>query len=79
MGRNVIDFQFRATEAQRSMESFMEGLFGSRNAVTPEESSLNDTLLNVSDSTKCFFIVEIFTSMKRYYVRNYILEIQDKK
>ncbi|XP_025156959.1 multiple inositol polyphosphate phosphatase 1 isoform X1 [Harpegnathos saltator] len=40
------NYKFRANEAQRSMESFMEGLFGSRNAVVPEESFLNDTLLN---------------------------------
>ncbi|XP_014471719.1 PREDICTED: multiple inositol polyphosphate phosphatase 1-like [Dinoponera quadriceps] len=40
------NYKFRATEAQRSMESFMEGLFGSRDAVIPEETTLNDTLLN---------------------------------
>lgn len=39
------NYKFRATEARDSMMSFMEGLFGSRFAVLPEESSLNDTLL----------------------------------
>ncbi|XP_071565905.1 multiple inositol polyphosphate phosphatase 1-like isoform X2 [Temnothorax nylanderi] len=39
------NYKFRATEARDSMTSFMEGLFGSRSAVLPEESSLNDTLL----------------------------------
>lgn len=44
----AINFQFRATEARDSMASFMEGLFGSRTAVLPEDSSLNDTLLTVN-------------------------------
>ncbi|KAH0950688.1 hypothetical protein HN011_001250 [Eciton burchellii] len=39
------NYKFRATEARDSMESFMEGLFSSRTAIFPEESSLNDTLL----------------------------------
>ncbi|RLU20082.1 hypothetical protein DMN91_006688 [Ooceraea biroi] len=39
------NYKFRATEARDSMASFMEGLFGSRTAILPEESSLNDTLL----------------------------------
>ncbi|XP_011157192.1 multiple inositol polyphosphate phosphatase 1 isoform X2 [Solenopsis invicta] len=39
------NYKFRATEARDSMTSFMEGLFGSRSAVLPEEASLNDTLL----------------------------------
>lgn len=39
------NYKFRATEARESMASFMEGLFGSRTAVLPEDSSLNDTLL----------------------------------
>ncbi|CAL1678426.1 unnamed protein product [Lasius platythorax] len=39
------NYKFRATEARDSMASFMEGLFGSRTAVLPEDSSLNDTLL----------------------------------
>jgi hypothetical protein len=48
--KTLINFQFRATEARDSMESFMEGLFSSRTAIFPEESSLNDTLLTVSAS-----------------------------
>ncbi|XP_012536739.1 multiple inositol polyphosphate phosphatase 1 isoform X2 [Monomorium pharaonis] len=40
------NYKFRATEARDSMTSFMEGLFGSRSAVLPEETSLNDTLLS---------------------------------
>lgn len=44
------NYKFYATEARESMESFMEGLFGSRWAIPPEDSSLNDTLLTADKS-----------------------------
>lgn len=36
------------------MESFMEGLFGNRQAVDAEEVPVNDTLLTVSESSPPF-------------------------
>ncbi|KAG7210188.1 hypothetical protein KM043_011745 [Ampulex compressa] len=39
------NYKFRAADARNSMESFMDGLFGSRTAIIPEESPENDTLL----------------------------------
>ncbi|XP_024947003.1 multiple inositol polyphosphate phosphatase 1 isoform X3 [Cephus cinctus] len=42
------NYKFRSTDSQRtkaSLTSFMHGLFGSSNAVTPEHTPANDTLL----------------------------------
>lgn len=39
------NYEFKTTDARDSMESFIEGLFGSRTAVPAEEGSVNDTLL----------------------------------
>ncbi|XP_066585297.1 multiple inositol polyphosphate phosphatase 1-like [Prorops nasuta] len=46
---NSMNYKLKAAQGQTtqsSMESFMEGLFGSPNAVVPEMSPVNDTLLS---------------------------------
>lgn len=46
-------FQFKTTDAREgSVSSFIEGLFGHRDAVPVEEVSRNDTLLSVSITGK---------------------------
>ncbi|XP_015439149.1 PREDICTED: multiple inositol polyphosphate phosphatase 1-like [Dufourea novaeangliae] len=46
--RNITpeQYTFKTVDAQDSMASFMEGLFGNRNAAFAEEVSINDTLLS---------------------------------
>lgn len=41
------NYVFKTTDARDSMESFMEGLFGNRNAVEAEDVPVNDTLLTM--------------------------------
>ncbi|XP_017882163.1 multiple inositol polyphosphate phosphatase 1-like [Ceratina calcarata] len=41
------NYVFKSTDARDSMESFMEGLFGNRDAVEAEDVPVNDTLLTL--------------------------------